>query len=442
MVRFENAKELFKWLASDELSKEDILNMLTEDMCAELIVKNNAAYLESNGNHYNYHYDGELVGSFKAADIKKVFLLKCLHESRFGADAFASIHSSREDAEKHVETVKFDSGYLDEEGRDDNRFTYDIEEFVLDINSLERAGKSEKIKIDLGFATLVAERGGDPNYNEVFIGLENEEGCWSQDLAIVRQKYHYTKDVPVSEEVVQEKEMQVLVYGDKDNEDYTHEFSIDIYEEENEISEPVASAPTPASQVLVQVFRFDENRANKYYDAIKYWSNACGDLHHHGQYDITKEELPEELRRAYDEVWSENYGSYCYLVETSKGYGIALINEYDNYTAEEAGCSHEELFKLMLQDAKNIAQHPAFKDADIFCGENGGFDSCHELAVVFPASVALEEFDEAGRVLEDLAYASVRELSKPSLEGQMQQAETLKENSAPAGCTEKNIIER
>ena len=36
----------------------------------------------------------------------------------------------------------------------------------------------EKIKIDLGFATLVAEKGNDKNYNEIFIVLEDKNGCW------------------------------------------------------------------------------------------------------------------------------------------------------------------------------------------------------------------------------------------------------------------------
>ena len=35
----------------------------------------------------------------------------------------------------------------------------------------------EKIKIDLGFATLVAEKGTDKNYREIFIGLESKDGC-------------------------------------------------------------------------------------------------------------------------------------------------------------------------------------------------------------------------------------------------------------------------
>ena len=86
----------------------------------------------------------------------------------------------------------------------------------------------EKIKIDLGFATLVAERGNDEGYKEIFIGLEDKNGAWLQDLAIVGQKYHYDLD----SNVVNEKGINVMVYSDVNDEDYTHKFDIDIYEEE------------------------------------------------------------------------------------------------------------------------------------------------------------------------------------------------------------------
>ena len=36
---------------------------------------------------------------------------------------------------------------------------------------------------------------------------------------------------------------------------------------------------------------------------LKYWSNACGELHHHGEYDLDNvSELPIELQRAYNEL--------------------------------------------------------------------------------------------------------------------------------------------
>lgn len=87
----------------------------------------------------------------------------------------------------------------------------------------------DKIKIDLGFATLVAEKGTDKNYCEIFIGLEDKNGCWLQDLAIVGQKYHYTNGT----EVMQDKGIDIRVYADKDNEDYTHHFEVGVHDEDN-----------------------------------------------------------------------------------------------------------------------------------------------------------------------------------------------------------------
>ena len=87
----------------------------------------------------------------------------------------------------------------------------------------------EKIKIDLGFATLVAEKGTNKNYREIFIGLENKAGYWIQDLAFVGQKYHDTD----GKEVVQDNGIDIRVYADKDNKYYTHHFEVGVYEEED-----------------------------------------------------------------------------------------------------------------------------------------------------------------------------------------------------------------
>lgn len=86
----------------------------------------------------------------------------------------------------------------------------------------------DKIKIDLGFAALVAEKGVDNNYREIYLGLEDKNGVWLQDLAIIRQKYHYDE----YSNVINEKGINVMVYSDANDEDYTHKFDIDIYEEE------------------------------------------------------------------------------------------------------------------------------------------------------------------------------------------------------------------
>lgn len=144
-------------------------------------------------------------------------------------------------------------------------------------------------------------------------------------------------------------------------------------------------------------------------DMIKFWSNAAGDLHHHGKYDITEDELPEELKRAYNELWNESHGSYCYLVETEKGYGVALINEYDDVTADDNKISMKALYDCVEKDAQKISELPYFKNAEIFTGENSGFSECHELIVVFPAMTPVEEFEKAAYILDEVVYNSVKE---------------------------------
>ena len=87
----------------------------------------------------------------------------------------------------------------------------------------------EKIKIDLGFATLVAEKGIYEGSREIYLSLENRKGVLLQDLAIILQKCHYDK----YGNLVYDKGIDVTVYADCDNEDYTNRFEIGIYEEKN-----------------------------------------------------------------------------------------------------------------------------------------------------------------------------------------------------------------
>ena len=87
----------------------------------------------------------------------------------------------------------------------------------------------DKIKIDLGFAVLVAEKGIDNNYREIYLSLEDKNGVWLQDLAIVGQQYHYD----TNDGIVHDKGIDVKVYADCCTEDFTEEFGIDVYEEGN-----------------------------------------------------------------------------------------------------------------------------------------------------------------------------------------------------------------
>ena len=73
---------------------------------------------------------------------------------------------------------------------------------------------------------IVAEINPDTaGYKEIFIGLEDKNGLWKQDLVMVGKPYHYDDDL----EVVLDEGFRVLVYGDAEDENYTHEFMIDEY---------------------------------------------------------------------------------------------------------------------------------------------------------------------------------------------------------------------
>lgn len=173
-----------------------------------------------------------------------------------------------------------------------------------------------------------------------------------------------------------------------------------------------------------KVSRQNDNDYLAYFNAVKYWSNALGELHYHGKHDITEAELPEQLKHAYNDLFFEgNVGSLRYLVETEKGYGIALINEYDDFTAGQVKLSMEDLFETIIQDADAIAKDPLFEKAEVFAGEFAGFNDCHELIVVFPADIPSEEFFKAASRLDELAYKTCFAKEKSSLDAKIQSAQ-------------------
>lgn len=83
--------------------------------------------------------------------------------------------------------------------------------------------ENKKIKIDLGFASLVVEAGND-QMKEVYVGLEDSNGAWFQDLTVIGHD---------GENIAYDEGIRVRVFADKDNEDYTHSFDIDIFKDKS-----------------------------------------------------------------------------------------------------------------------------------------------------------------------------------------------------------------
>lgn len=85
----------------------------------------------------------------------------------------------------------------------------------------------------------------------------------------------------------------------------------------------------------------------------RYWSNATGDL------NAALEDLPVQLRRVLDELWSDGYGVECYLVEWNGRYCVQLSAMYDRDYAEDLGMGYPELVELARGRAKELgAERP------------------------------------------------------------------------------------
>ena len=92
-----------------------------------------------------------------------------------------------------------------------------------------------RIEINIGNGMkIVAEQNPDSTFDrEIYIGIENSKGAWIQDLAIVRQDYKY-EQAEYGEDELKWKDdmMEVLVWGNPNNEDWTNSFQIGVWKEE------------------------------------------------------------------------------------------------------------------------------------------------------------------------------------------------------------------
>ena len=90
----------------------------------------------------------------------------------------------------------------------------------------------ERIKVPIGKGKyIVAERNKDHNYDkEIYLFVETN-GAITQDIAMVRPSYRYKTDGQLD---WSDKTVDVLVWADEKKEDFTDEFEVKVYEEEEE----------------------------------------------------------------------------------------------------------------------------------------------------------------------------------------------------------------
>ena len=90
------------------------------------------------------------------------------------------------------------------------------------------------IEIKIGNKKLVAfvNDWKDDMPKEIFISLVDEDSRCFQDICMVREHYHYNKNSGDFE--IDSNFVDCKVWADSDNEDYTDEFCIGVYNEEEE----------------------------------------------------------------------------------------------------------------------------------------------------------------------------------------------------------------
>ena len=152
----------------------------------------------------------------------------------------------------------------------------------------------------------------------------------------------------------------------------------------------------------MEIIVYEERQ--KLLEDLKYWSNALGELHHRGEFDIEESGLPEELRHAYRTLWTAGSGSLCYLAEYREKYGIVLINEFSEESAGRHFFTMDELFCKLKKKAEELQNVKAFQSATAILGRCSGFDDCHEFIIFFPADTEQEVFDRAADLLCENVY--------------------------------------
>lgn len=106
------------------------------------------------------------------------------------------------------------------------------------------------VNIDLGFGKLQAVSGGNPAHKEIVVLLEDAKTGLEQPLAVIGQKFHLDESTDfVRDEVVPDKGITVWLWTDKDSDDFTHSFSIDVLEHDRPLATEPLAKPSLSHQI-------------------------------------------------------------------------------------------------------------------------------------------------------------------------------------------------
>lgn len=190
------------------------------------------------------------------------------------------------------------------------------------------------------------------------------------------------------------KKAQTLAMSETEVVSTEHECEVGMFVEKNEIKEEgkislhylyddeycyysVKHVPEYTDGAKETVF----TTPKELYEHLRFWCNGCGELHYHGEHDIKEEELPELMKYAYFNLWSEGSGCLEYILEYDGEYYLAIEGEYDD--AE---------YETIVEKLKE----PLFsnKYCRVVIGKNCHPFDRHEVYFLIPANTKKETFEK------------------------------------------------
>lgn len=143
-------------------------------------------------------------------------------------------------------------------------------------------------------------------------------------------------------------------------------------------------------------------------DTMRYWSNGCADLL---SGDICEDDLPMELRRVLDDLWTDAYVTRCYLFEFKGRYGVAIEAEYEADYARDLGVSPNALETYAHGIAMVAADRYSAYDV-IFCNHlnlwGANRNNNDSMVTVFmPWDIDKDEFASVAKWFEGNCYLDV-----------------------------------
>ena len=91
----------------------------------------------------------------------------------------------------------------------------------------EKENENDNVKVDLGFAFLVAKKNTNSEIPGIYLFLEDKEGRFMQDIVSVERTCKTMDD-----EFSFKDSVTVRIWGDGNSEEYTDKFNIEPYNED------------------------------------------------------------------------------------------------------------------------------------------------------------------------------------------------------------------